>query len=107
MNSQENAKKAFAGHTKSAAEACADYLRKKLVSGQMEVGASIRTEAVAHELGISHTPVREAVRRLEAEGLVIYQPRRGVRVRGLDEHEFEELVDLRKTLESLVLESPQ
>ena len=46
----------------------ADELRKRILNGDIKEGAQVRQEAVAHELGVSRIPVREALRLLEAEG---------------------------------------
>lgn len=97
-------KEIFRYRTSSASDACADYLREQIVTGKFEDGAPIVIDRVAESLGTSHTPVREAIRRLEAEGLVNYVPNRGARVRGLSRAEFEELVDLRLAIEPLALE---
>lgn len=102
--SEDSPKDAFRSRTRSASDACADYLREHIVSGKIEDGAPIVIDRVAEALGASHTPVREAIRRLEAEGLVNYVPNRGARVRGLSCSEFEELVDLRRAIEPLALE---
>jgi DNA-binding GntR family transcriptional regulator len=96
----ESAQQTFSLHTMSASDACTVFLRNRIISGELTNGEAVVIDRVAEELGTSHTPVREAVRRLEAEGLVTYEPRRGVKVRSLNKSELEELVELRKTLES-------
>ncbi|MEP2530772.1 GntR family transcriptional regulator [Shimia sp.] len=101
--SDASAKDVYRSRTRSASDACADYLRSQIVSGEIEDGAPIVIDRVADSLGASHTPVREAIRRLEAEGLVKYVPNRGARVRGLSRPEFEELVELRVATEPLAL----
>ncbi len=103
VGGRNSPKAAFLSRTQSASQACAEYLRDQIVSGSLENGSAIVIDRVAATLGTSHTPVREAIRRLEAEGLVSYTPNRGARVRGLYEAEFEELVDLRKAVEPIVL----
>lgn len=99
----ESPKVAFQSRTRSASDACAQYLREQIISGSIENGSAIVIDRVAESLGASHTPVREAIRRLEAEGLVTYTPNRGARVRGLSRSEFEELVMLRRAIEPVVL----
>lgn len=86
----------------STADACTDLLRKEILVGRYNNNSFV-IDQVALRLGVSHTPVREAVRRLEAEGFLRYEPRKGVRVRPLDLAEFDELVTLRKALEPIVL----
>lgn len=89
--------------TRSATDACADHLRDAIISGQFGDDGPLVIDRLAVDLGVSPTPIREALRRLEAEGFVVHEARRGVTVRPIDAREFEELVDIRKALESLVL----
>lgn len=65
------------------AETVYDALQTAILSGQLEEGAHLRQEDVAEQWGVSQTPVREAFRRLEAEGLVIHAANKGVIVRGI------------------------
>jgi DNA-binding GntR family transcriptional regulator len=65
------------------AEAVYDALQQAILSGRLQPGEHLRQEEVAAEWGVSQTPVREAFRRLESEGLVEHQPNRGVVVRGI------------------------
>lgn len=97
------AKETFRLRTQSASDACADYLRERIISGDLADGESIVIDRVAADIGVSHTPVREAIRRLEAEGLVTYRANHGARVRSLDREEFEELVMLRKSIEPAII----
>lgn len=55
-------------------------LADRIIAGTMEAGAKLRQDHIVEEFGASHVPVREAFRRLEAQGLVVSEPRRGVRV---------------------------
>jgi DNA-binding GntR family transcriptional regulator len=68
------------------------------VSGRVEAGASLRQEEIAERLGISRLPAREALRRLEVEGLVL-KPRGGYTVASLSREELKEVYDLRAMLE--------
>ncbi|HTF53862.1 MAG TPA: GntR family transcriptional regulator [Pseudonocardia sp.] len=61
-----------------------DELRRRILSGHLERGARMPQDELARVFSASITPVREALRQLEAEGLVIAEPHRGVRVAGVD-----------------------
>jgi DNA-binding GntR family transcriptional regulator len=60
-----------------------EWLQNAIMSGRVEEGEHLRQEDVAAQLGVSQTPVREAFRRLESEGLVEHSPNRGTVVRGI------------------------
>jgi DNA-binding GntR family transcriptional regulator len=77
-----------------------EYLRSKLLNGDLGVGARLSEVALAKEIGISRTPVREAINQLHSEGLLELIPRFGAFVKMLDRRELEELLDLRIALES-------
>jgi DNA-binding GntR family transcriptional regulator len=90
--------------TQSAADACTDLLRREILSGDYDGGHAFVIDQIAARIGVSHTPVREAVRRLEAEGLLTFEARRGARIRPMSPAEFEELFAIRKALEPIALE---
>jgi DNA-binding GntR family transcriptional regulator len=85
------------------ADRIADILRTRIVRGEIEGGKPLRQDHVADELQSSHVPVREAFQRLEAEGLVVALPRRGVRVTVLSSESVKETVEMRAALEVLAL----
>lgn len=60
-----------------------EALQSSIMSGNIRAGEHLRQEEVAARLGVSQTPVREAFRRLESEGLVEHAPNRGIVVRGI------------------------
>ncbi len=68
-------------------------------SGTLRPGARLTETELATRFGISRTPVREAIRQLEAEGLVVHQPRVGAALRALDYAEVTELYEMRAVLE--------
>jgi DNA-binding GntR family transcriptional regulator len=68
-------------------------------SGALAPGARLRETDLAERLGISRTPVREAIRQLEADGLVVHLPRQGATIRSLDHAEVVELYEMRAVLE--------
>ena len=78
-------------------------LADRIVAGQIAAGTRLRQDHVAEEFGTSHVPVREAFRRLEAQGLVESEPRRGVRVSGFSLDEVREIAEMRAALEVLAL----
>lgn len=72
----------------------------EIASGALPPGARLTETDLAQRLGVSRTPVREAIRRLEAEGLVVHLPRIGATIRQLDYAEIMELYEMRTVLES-------
>lgn len=85
------------------AEQAADALRRKILSGELAEGVSLRQDALAAEFGISRIPVREALVQLEGEGLVKIVPHKGAVVSGLSIEEINELFMLRSLLEPVLL----
>jgi DNA-binding GntR family transcriptional regulator len=83
------------------AEVVTEALRAAIFEGQIAPGSPIRQEAVARELGTSRIPVREALRRLEVEGLVTIVPHSGARVAKLDFEECLEIYRIRERIEPL------
>lgn len=78
----------------------AEVLRSRIVSGRLRPGDRLREVELAAQLGTSRAPVREALRQLEQEGLVLSYPYRGTEVLGVSQEEVEEvLVPIRMTLE--------
>ncbi|MGH7448380.1 MAG: GntR family transcriptional regulator [Longimicrobiales bacterium] len=77
-----------------------EALRDRILSGAYAEEAPLRQDAVAAELGVSRIPVREALRQLEAEGLVAFNPHCGAVVSSLSLSEIEELFELRGLVES-------
>jgi DNA-binding GntR family transcriptional regulator len=77
-----------------------DYLRKRILNGEYQPGTALLTNALAMDIGVSRTPIRDALRQLEADGLVTIQPRIGARVKHMDLKEFREMCELRLALES-------
>ena len=77
-----------------------EFIKKRILSGEFRPGEALMTNALAPEIKVSRTPIRDALRQLEADGLVIIQPRVGARVKQMDLKEFREMCDLRLALES-------
>ncbi|PKR54846.1 GntR family transcriptional regulator [Thalassospira marina] len=78
-------------------------LADRIIAGEIAPGTKLRQDHFAEEFGASHVPVREAFRRLEAQGLVVSEPRRGVRVANFDIAEVREVAEMRASLEVLAL----
>lgn len=85
----------------SKAEYVLTRLRQAIVDGHLGPGDPIHQEDVASKLGVSATPVREALRRLEAEGAIVYVPNRGATVAELSPENVQDLYALRSRVEGL------
>jgi len=81
---------------------CYRELIQRLQSGAVAPGDYLREQQLAKEFSISRTPVREALRKLETEGLLVSEPRLGMRVRTLDYSEVIELYEVREIHERAV-----
>ncbi|WP_018467327.1 GntR family transcriptional regulator [Calidithermus timidus] len=81
----------------------AQQLRERILGGQYPGGTTLRQEELAEEMGVSRMPVREALRQLAAEGLLVLQPHRGAVVAELSIAELEEIYEMRAVLEPLAL----
>ena len=79
-------------------------LEEAIVSGEIPPGSTLRQEHLSEQFEVSRTPVREALRRLAALGLVTFEPNRGVRVRMLSRDEIREAFMVRAELEGLATE---
>lgn len=91
-------------HGPSAADTVYTHLKEAIVSGRYCGGSALRQDEIAHSNGVSKVPVREALRRLEVEGLVEFRPRRGAIVRQLSETDILALLDIRIALECRAVE---
>lgn len=80
-------------------EAAYEQLKRRILEGALRPGARLSEPAVAEALGVSRTPVREALQRLAQEGLVELRPGRGARVRVLSPREVEEVYEVRALIE--------
>jgi len=90
---------------KTLTELVSKALQDMIVSGQLEMGAHLSEARVAKELNVSRTPVREAINRLEMEGLLTVEPQRGTYVFHLEGHELAKLCDARVCLETTALKA--
>ena len=87
--------------TRSLRDRAYDDIREAILTGALRPGERIKERDVAAQMGISTTPVKEALRRLEQDGLVVSQPRRGAVVGPLVLTEAAEILEIRAHLEAL------
>ncbi len=83
----------------SRSETAYQQLKRAMQMGELQPGTRIRETEIAERYNISRTPVREAIRRLEADGLISFVPHHGAVVAQLDHQQTMELYDLREVLE--------
>ena len=76
-----------------------DALRRRIIGGEFQEGESLNQVTIAREYAISRIPLREAMRQLEAEGLLVFQPGKGAVVSGLSQNEIREVIELRAKIE--------
>ena len=79
-------------------------LRKGILTGELKPGERLMEIHLANRLGVSRTPIREAIRKLELEGLVTMVPRRGAEVANITEKNLKDALEVRQALESLAIE---
>lgn len=79
------------------------HILERIRRGKYEPGDRLKAEDIASEIGMSRMPVREAFRRLSAEGLLIMRPNRGATVRALTLGDIEEIFEMRAVLEGLAV----
>ncbi|NLW06924.1 MAG: GntR family transcriptional regulator [Clostridia bacterium] len=78
-----------------------EALREVIIKGQLKAGERLMEVQLAEELGVSRTPVREAIRKLELEGLVVMIPRKGAYVADMSVKDIADIFEIRAALESL------
>mgnify|MGYP004703672133 CR=1 FL=1 len=76
-----------------------EYLRNAILAGELKPGERLMEVTLAEQLGVSRTPVREAIRKLEKESFVIMIPRKGAYVADLTKKDIMEMLEIRKELE--------
>ncbi len=78
-------------------------LRQAILTGELKPGERLMEIHLANRLGVSRTPIREAIRKLELEGLVIMVPRKGAEVAKITEKSMRDVLEVRKALEELAV----
>jgi DNA-binding GntR family transcriptional regulator len=84
---------------KSTTDVVADVIRQRIIAGELKPNTKINIEEIARNLDVSPTPVREAIRTLQAERFVLLDPNKGASVRGIELDEVVEIYELRRFLE--------
>ena len=79
-------------------------LREAILKGELRPGERLMEIHLANRLGVSRTPIREAIRMLELEGLVLMIPRKGAEVAGISEQGLRDVLEVRRSLEELAIE---
>lgn len=79
-------------------------LRQAILKGELKPGERLMEIALAERLGVSRTPIREAMRKLELEGLVVMIPRRGAQVANITEKDLNDVLEVRIALENMAIE---
>jgi DNA-binding GntR family transcriptional regulator len=79
-------------------------LRQAIVSGQFPPGSHLNESEIAKQMAVSRIPIREAIKKLEQEGLVVRRPNKGVDVISFTEQDVREIFSLRARLESMAFE---
>ena len=78
-------------------------LRRAILKGELKPGERLMEIALADKLGVSRTPIREAIRKLELEGLVVMAPRKGAKVASITERDLNDGLEVRKGMEVLAI----
>ena len=89
---------------KSLNEAAYSIIRKKILRGEFALGSRIREDVLAEQITISRTPVREAINRLVADGIIIKKSQRGLYLIDPGPEQIEDNIDIRISLEKLSVE---
>lgn len=79
-------------------------LRQAILRGELKPGERLMEIQLANKLGVSRTPIREAIRKLELEGLVLMIPRKGAEVAQITEKSLRDVLEVRRALENLAVQ---
>jgi DNA-binding GntR family transcriptional regulator len=89
---------------KSLRELALEHLRSSIVDGTLKMGQTLSERGISEELGVSKSPVREALAQLRDEGLVSIEPQKGARVFSLSVEEVTQICDFRQAIETATFE---
>ena len=90
--------------THSLSDAIAEIIRSRILQGEYEIGEKIKENRIAEEMKVSRTPIREAFKQLEQEGLIDYIPNRGCFAKGFTMRDIEDIYAVRRALEIMAVE---
>ena len=90
-------------NTFSLTDEIADVVRERILKGEYEIGEKIKENQIATELRVSRTPIREAFKLLENEGLIDYIPNRGCFAKGFTQQDVDDIYAVREALEELAV----
>jgi len=85
-------------------ELALEHLRANIVNGNLKMGQLLSERSISEELGVSKSPVREALAQLRDEGLVTIEPQKGAKVFSLTDEEVEQICDFRQAIETAAFE---
>ncbi len=91
-------------HASSLTDEIVDIIRQRILNGEYKIGEKIKENRIATELKVSRTPIREAFKQLESEGLIDYVPNKGCYAKGFTSQDIEDIYAVRKALELLAVE---
>jgi len=89
---------------KSLKQLALEHLRNSIIDGTLKMGQTLSERGISDDLGVSKSPVREALAQLSDEGLVIIEPQKGARVFSLSESEVAQICDFRQVIEAASFE---
>ena len=81
-----------------------DIIRDRILKGEYKIGEKIKENKIATEFKVSRTPIREAFKQLESEGLIDYIPNRGCFAKGFTQQDIEDIYAVRRALEIMAVE---
>ncbi len=80
-----------------------DEIKEKILSNELKPGEKLSVEMLSEQLGVSRTPISNALKALERDGYVVIRPRSGTFVKGLSSEELEYIFDLREAIEEVIV----
>lgn len=104
MNDMDNTLKVNINEYLPLRDVVFNTLRQAILKGELEPGERLMEIQLAERLGVSRTPIREAIRKLELEGLVVMIPRKGAEVAKITEKDLNDVLEVRCALEGLAVE---